>query len=141
MEPGPAVLFTAEQMTIAVEPPLAAGADKVEIPNLDQTDQSLSTISQDLTDAHNFLNGVATDFKVNIDGVQNTLDTELVAPEESVPVAVMDNISVTQQAIDGAESSFTPDAYQEQPPWYQPPSDAIPDVPPAPSDQGGSLPP
>jgi hypothetical protein len=141
MERGPAVLFTKEQMTIEPEPPLAAGFDRVEAPGLDGPEQSLSQVENDLTAAHEFLNGVANDFKVNIDGVQNTLDTELVAPEESVPQVILDEIATTQQAIDGAESSFLPDAYVDQPPWYQPVSDAIPDEPPPPSDQGGSLPP
>jgi hypothetical protein len=126
MESGPARLFTKEQLTIPSEPPLADGYDKVEVPNLDETDSHLAQIEQDLTDAHTFLNGVAEDFKVNIGGVQTTLDTELASPAEDVPQYVRENMAVTQQAIDGAESSFLPDAYTENPPWYQPASDEIP---------------
>jgi hypothetical protein len=127
MESGPARFFTREQLTIQPEPALPDAAVRVEFPNLDATDQSLAQIQNDMTAANDLLIGVAEEFAGNIGGVQTTLDTELSAPEASVPQAIMDELDATQQAIDGAESSFLPDAYVEHPPWYTPPREDIPD--------------
>jgi hypothetical protein len=81
----------------------------------------------------------AMDWQAVLNDPANLLAGDLSAVDEAVSPAIMGEIDHTQQAIDGAESSFLPDAYQEQPPWYTPPVDEFPVDTPRPTKPPGPV--
>lgn len=132
MEPGPAIFFTADQLTITPEPALPDGSDKIDIPNLDQVDGQLSGIATELETVRQELFGEAMSWQTIIDGPAGAIYGDLDTMSGSVPQDVLDNLDPTQTAIDGAESSFLRDAYQDNPPWYTPPPEANVPIEPTP---------
>jgi hypothetical protein len=138
MEPGPALFFTQAELKISPEPPLPAGSDKIDVAGLDPIDQELHTIGDALEAVRTELFNEAMGWQDVISQASSTLDVDLAETPLSVSQSILDSRQPAQDAIDGAESSFLPDAYQEHPPWYQPPSNEIPDEDPRQPPRGPS---
>lgn len=126
MEPGPALFFTKDQMTITPEAPLPEGSDGLDVGNWDAADQDVGTNLDTLEAVREELFNDALGWWPTISDVSSLLLGDLANVAETVPADITYNVDLTQQAIDGAESSFLPDAYQETPPWYTPPVDEAP---------------
>lgn len=141
MEAGPAAVFTDGDFDLSLEPDLPDGFDKVDIGELAHMDSELGPIENDLTTAHDFLNGVAEDFATNIAGVQAVLDTDLANPAGSVPDAILSAVPEVDVALEGAIALLPADAYAdtaptfEVPPQHHPPAPGQPQQPPGPSTQ------
>lgn len=135
------MLFTASDFDLSLEPDLPDGFDQVDIGDLANMDSELSPIEDDLTTAHDFLNGVAEQFATNIAGVQATIDNDLGNLAGSVPDDVLSAIPDVDMALDAAVALLPPDAYTDTaptfdvPPLHHPPPPGQPQQPPGPSTQ------
>lgn len=134
MEAGPAALFSADELKLEPEPALADGSDRIDVEGLARVEGDFARLESTLTEAERFLSSVAEDLKIHIDAVGVAIDSELTGLAPQVPQDILDNMQPAQDAIDGAESSFISEAYEENAPWYRPASDEIPDEPPPSND-------
>ncbi len=121
MEPGPALFFTAAQLQLTAEPPLADLVDHIEV-------EGLAPIEADLAAQETALRAAVSDLTESTFGLQDPLDIaasemsdQLASRETALPPGLVTEIATVNDFMDGAESSLPAEAYTELAEPYVPP--------------------
>jgi len=121
MAPGPALFFTAAQLQLTAEPPLADLVDHIEV-------EGLAPIEADLAAQETALRAAVSDLTESTFGLQDPLDIaasemsdQLASRDTALPPGLVTEISTVNDFMDGAESSLPAEAYTELAEPYVPP--------------------